>query len=151
MKVGQPNQSPTPGYPTRREIIRQAGALGLAALGLGAAGGACAADQAKPGVPPPPALGGVPPPPAKLAGEPVAVSDTPPGTKPYVVQKGDTVASVAKKQLGDEKRVAEIVKANPGLDAKKPLTAGQKIYLPVDTKAPDPGPALPGKIAAPKN
>lgn len=146
MKVGQPNQSPTPDYPTRREIIRQAGALGLAAIGLGAAGSACAAEKPVP----PPALGGVPPPPAKLAGEPVAVSDTPPGTKPYIVRKGDTVASVAKKQLGDEKRTADIVKANPGLDAKKPLTAGQKIYLPVDEKAPDPGPALPGKVAAPK-
>jgi nucleoid-associated protein YgaU len=47
----------------------------------------------------------------------------------YVIQKGDTLWSIAKRTYGDGKRWADIQAANPGLDPKK-LPVGQQIVLP---------------------
>jgi len=147
MNIGKPEHPPTPGYPTRREVIRT-GSLGLAALGLGAAAGSAGAAEPSG----PPITGGVPRPPVPLGGVIRPPTDTPekPPANIYFVRSGDTLASIARKQLGDEKRADEIVKANPGLNGRKPLKVGSKIVLPAGRKAPDPGPPMPGKLIMPK-
>ena len=76
------------------------------------------APRPKPVVRPAPAEPEPPTPPAPLAAE---------GT--YVVQKGDTLWSIAKRQLGDGQRWKDIVAANRGLTAEK-LKVGQTIKLP---------------------
>jgi len=49
----------------------------------------------------------------------------------YVVQKSDTLWSIAVKQLGDGKRWKEIQALNGGIEPAK-LKAGQKILLPAE-------------------
>lgn len=46
-----------------------------------------------------------------------------------VVEKGDTLRSIARRELGDERRWKEIQSANPGLDPAK-LAIGMRIKLP---------------------
>jgi nucleoid-associated protein YgaU len=45
------------------------------------------------------------------------------------VQKGDTLRSIARRELGDEKRWKEIAGVNPGVDPAK-LAIGQRLKLP---------------------
>ncbi len=47
----------------------------------------------------------------------------------YKVKNGDTFESIAKKELGDEKRSADIRSLNPDIDPKK-LIPGTKIAIP---------------------
>lgn len=47
----------------------------------------------------------------------------------YTVQKGDTLARIAKKLYGDAARWREIAAANPALDTKK-LAPGATLVLP---------------------
>lgn len=47
----------------------------------------------------------------------------------YMVQKGDTLARIAKKLYGDPARWREIAAANPGIDAKR-LSPGMTLVLP---------------------
>ncbi|MFM7282043.1 MAG: LysM peptidoglycan-binding domain-containing protein [Planctomycetia bacterium] len=51
------------------------------------------------------------------------------GTK-YIVKSGDSPARIAKRQLGSESRVNEILALNPGLNPKN-LKVGQELILPV--------------------
>ncbi len=46
-----------------------------------------------------------------------------------IVQKGDTLRSIARRELGDERRWKEIASANPGLDPAK-LAIGMRVKLP---------------------
>jgi len=46
-----------------------------------------------------------------------------------VVQKGDTLRSIARRELGDERRWKEIAKANPSVDPNK-LSIGARLKLP---------------------
>jgi nucleoid-associated protein YgaU len=56
----------------------------------------------------------------------------PPGTKPYVVQKGDTWNSLARRFLGDESRGPELFEQNrrSPADSLHMLRAGDTIYVP---------------------
>lgn len=69
-----------------------------------------------------------PPPPTVVSNPPTAV--TPPegtgGARDYVIQKGDTFASIAKKENLSPKAIE---KANPGVDPRR-LKINQKIVLP---------------------
>jgi LysM repeat protein len=56
--------------------------------------------------------------------------DKNPQFKTYVVQKDDTLETIAKAELGARSRWPEIVKANEGLDAKK-LKINQSLLIPV--------------------
>jgi len=47
----------------------------------------------------------------------------------YVVKKGDTLFSIARKELGSDHRVKDIKAANPGIDFDR-LKVGQEINLP---------------------
>lgn len=58
----------------------------------------------------------------QLPPEPAAI-DT------YVIRKGDTLWSIAKRFYGDGQRWVDIVNANPGIDPKK-LIVGDEIILP---------------------
>lgn len=51
------------------------------------------------------------------------------GTTAYTIQRGDSLALIAKRQLGAESRWTEIQSANPGLDPKR-LKLGATIQLP---------------------
>lgn len=51
----------------------------------------------------------------------------------YTVKEGDSLARIARSELGDEARVDGILRLNPGLDAKR-LAVGQTILLPVAPK-----------------
>lgn len=53
----------------------------------------------------------------------------------YVVQKGDSLASIARRKLGAESRWVEIQAANKGLDPKS-LQVGDKIVLPSSSASP---------------
>ena len=74
------------------------------------------------------------PPPAPIPPAPVV-----PQTEDYVIVKGDTFATIAKKNNVTTKAVQD---ANPGVDARK-LKIGQKIHLPAG------GSAAPNTAAAP--
>jgi hypothetical protein len=52
----------------------------------------------------------------------------------YEVQKGDTLAAIARDRLGDEKRLPELVAANPGIDPEK-LPIGKLLWLPAKDPA----------------
>lgn len=52
----------------------------------------------------------------------------------YEVQKGDTLAAIARDRLGDEKRLPELVAANPGIDPDK-LSIGMRLWLPAKDAA----------------
>jgi nucleoid-associated protein YgaU len=47
----------------------------------------------------------------------------------YTIGKGDTYEAIARRQLGDRKRVADLRELNPGIDPTR-LRVGQKIRLP---------------------
>lgn len=74
-----------------------------------------------------------------------------PAAGEYTIKAGDTLGSIALKELGSKNKWKEIQDANPGLDPRN-LRAGQKIKVPskaaAPEKAPAAAPALPG--AAPK-
>ena len=146
MKVQKSAIKPEPQYPSRRQLPEYTALLGAAALGLGSLAG-MAAPPATPAAPsenapkeagaPPIALGGVmvvePPPPPRIAGG--IRPEPPPGVTniavraTYVVQKGDTLSSIAKTRLGNSERACEIAKANPGLKPDE-LKPGQILVLP---------------------
>jgi nucleoid-associated protein YgaU len=68
---------------------------------------------------------------APVAVTPVAqpdLSSKTAGTK-YIVKSGDSPARIAKRQLGSESRVNEILALNPGLNPKN-LKVGQELILP---------------------
>ncbi len=59
-----------------------------------------------------------------------------PAFKEYVIQKGDVLGSIAKRELGSSTLWPEIVKANEGLDPKR-LRPGSTIMIPVlDRRSP---------------
>lgn len=63
------------------------------------------------------------------------------------IQRGDTLALIAKRELGSAARYKEILEANPGLVATK-LTAGKEIRIPVAPANPTAGGAKPVVPAA---
>lgn len=58
-----------------------------------------------------------------------AVEPEPPAPTSYTVKSGDTLEKIARDLLGDRKHVADIQKANPGLNPQK-IFVGQVIKLP---------------------
>jgi nucleoid-associated protein YgaU len=52
-----------------------------------------------------------------------------PSSRSCTVQKGDTLRSIARRELGDEKRWKEIAGVNPGVDPAR-LAIGQRLKLP---------------------
>jgi nucleoid-associated protein YgaU len=79
------------------------------------------------GTPPNPfAPGGVSPQPTQTLPQ---AQPPPPSATEYVVQKGDSLASIARKKLGAESRWTEIQAANKGLEPKN-LKVGETIMLP---------------------
>jgi len=58
-----------------------------------------------------------------------ALTDTAPVVGEYVIKAGDTLGSIAQKELGSKNRWKDIQEANPGLDPRS-LRAGQKIKIP---------------------
>jgi len=64
----------------------------------------------------------------------------------YTVQSGDTLESIAVKELGGRKGVKRIIEANPGLDPSK-MRLGQKLKIPGKTKPPEP--AAPAPVPGP--
>ncbi|MCY2960728.1 MAG: LysM domain-containing protein [Planctomycetota bacterium] len=65
----------------------------------------------------------------------IAVVAPPAGANEYVVQRGDSLARIARNRLGAESRWQEIATLNPKVDPKS-LTVGQKLVLPSGTAAP---------------
>jgi nucleoid-associated protein YgaU len=85
-----------------------------------------------------------------LAPQPSAPLPAPAATNEYVVQKGDSLALIARRTLGKESRWSEIAALNPGLTPKN-LKVGARLALPADATAlaaPLPAPKKPE--AAPK-
>ena len=62
------------------------------------------------------------------AAEPVVVASAPTG-KTYVVQKGDTLTSIARAQYGDGSKWKKIAAANPSMNPDA-VKVGQKIMIP---------------------
>jgi LysM repeat protein len=60
----------------------------------------------------------------------------------YTVLKGDTLESIAVKELGGRKGVKRIIEANPGLDPTN-MRLGQKIKIPGKSKQVEPAPPAP--------
>ncbi|MHB0947199.1 MAG: LysM peptidoglycan-binding domain-containing protein [Sedimentisphaerales bacterium] len=52
------------------------------------------------------------------------------GTKSYTIQNGDSLWSIAQKQLGNGSRFKEILKLNPKISAKGNLVVGSKLNIP---------------------
>jgi len=52
------------------------------------------------------------------------------GTKSYTIQNGDSLWSIAQKQLGNGSRFKEILKLNPKISAKSNLVVGSKLNIP---------------------
>ncbi len=67
----------------------------------------------------------------KLLGEnaPVAAAPAPAKTRVYSVRKGDSLAGIARRELGSATRADEILELNPDLDARR-LRIGSKLRLP---------------------
>jgi nucleoid-associated protein YgaU len=65
--------------------------------------------------------------PATVAVPPPASAE--PAERTYVIQRGDNLWQIAKRELGDGQRWKEILAANPGLNEKS-LPIGRKIVLP---------------------
>jgi len=55
----------------------------------------------------------------------------PAGSRPYEIQTGDTLESIAYRHLGSKTRWPDIMKLNPGLKPTR-LSEGQVIYLPLN-------------------
>jgi nucleoid-associated protein YgaU len=72
---------------------------------------------------------------------PIAPTATPvvpePTFRTVKIQRGDTFAIIAKRELGSSARYKELVDANPGLTATK-LVAGKEIRIPVAAASPAP-------------
>ena len=51
-------------------------------------------------------------------------------TSVYLVVKGDTLWSIARKQLGSGARYKEVLALNPHISEQKPLTIGTRLTLP---------------------
>jgi nucleoid-associated protein YgaU len=83
------------------------------------------------------------------ADPPAAPAAAEPTFRTIKVQAGDTLAIIAKRELGSAARYAEIMKANPGLVASK-LRKGQEIKIPVSpAKAAPDQTASRGTLASP--
>jgi nucleoid-associated protein YgaU len=67
------------------------------------------------------------PPPADTSGDEVLA---PSGSRTYVVQKGDTLSSIARKFYGDQKRWKDIHQANRQLTNPNKLPVGAKLIIP---------------------
>ena len=57
-------------------------------------------------------------------------AQTPAGESVYIIVKGDTLWSIAKRQLGSGARHKEILALNPHITKDKPLTIGTKLIMP---------------------
>ena len=68
------------------------------------------------------------PPPAESALPPVTPL-APPGRRTYIIQKGDTLYGIARREYGDGKRWKEIAAVNPGIEPTR-LRIGAEIILP---------------------
>jgi nucleoid-associated protein YgaU len=66
---------------------------------------------------------------AKRASVAVAKNASKAAPRTAVVRKGDTLRSIARRELGDERRWKEIQTMNPGLEPSK-LAIGQRVKLP---------------------
>jgi nucleoid-associated protein YgaU len=142
MKIRQYKQIGQPGYPTRKQFLDYGALVGAAAIGLGSIVGGYAEEAVSlPGLPPPPPnmerrlrgqIAVVPP-----TNAPACTNQTPKvcASANYTVLAGDTLASIAKKLLGDEKKWTEITKLNPDLKADE-LKAGQVIKVPMMASSP---------------
>jgi len=71
---------------------------------------------------------------ASVVPQPSVPLPAPATTNEYVVQKGDSLALIARRTLGKESRWTEIQALNPGLTAKN-LKVGAKLALPTDATA----------------
>ncbi|NUQ50043.1 MAG: LysM peptidoglycan-binding domain-containing protein [Phycisphaerae bacterium] len=67
------------------------------------------------------------PPPPDTSGDEVLA---PSGARTYVVQKGDTLSSLARKFYGDQKRWKDIYQANKQLTNPNKLPVGTKLIIP---------------------
>lgn len=65
----------------------------------------------------------------------------------YKVQKGDTLKSIARRELGDEGRWKDIVAANPGLSPSK-LSVGQSLHLPAGAHDTEVASLVPAEISS---
>lgn len=74
-----------------------------------------------------------PPRPAPQAPEPPKVAVVPPQFRQYTVKAGDTLASIAAKELGSGKYAEAISRANPLADLER-LKPGRTINIPLDPK-----------------
>ena len=156
MNVRKAEHVANPGYPSLGQFAKSVRQMGLAAVGAGAVGTACAAENVLPplsGVLPvpsnrvesvsttesqPPRLPGgspCPQPPARLGGkiavEPLAkpVTTNAAYRASYIVKPGDTLAAIATRLLGSGNEWREIAKLNPTVDPDK-LKVGQRLVLP---------------------
>ncbi|MFA6186245.1 MAG: LysM domain-containing protein [Phycisphaerae bacterium] len=59
-----------------------------------------------------------------------ADNSIPENTKLYAIQNGDSLWSIAQKQLGNGNRFKEILKLNPRISAKSNLAVGTKLKIP---------------------
>ncbi len=57
-------------------------------------------------------------------------NSVPAGANLYTIKSGDSLWSIAQKQLGDGNRFKEILKLNPQISAKGNLTVGAKLKIP---------------------
>lgn len=144
MKTRKLHSLPKPGYPTARQAARSSAAAGMVAVSLAAVSACCAPEAqlagdiaVEPIVQPP---GGIRAP---------ASTNAAPQRSTHTVQKGDTLASLAQRYLGDAKRAKEIADANPGRDANA-LKPGTVLVIPAACapKADEPLP-LPGSPPVP--
>lgn len=72
-----------------------------------------------------------------------------PAAGDYVIKAGDTLGSIAQKELGSKHKWKELQDANPGLDPRN-LRAGQKIKIPgKKSEAPAPAPLSPAPAPIP--
>ncbi|MCA8965128.1 MAG: LysM peptidoglycan-binding domain-containing protein [Planctomycetes bacterium] len=51
------------------------------------------------------------------------------GTRKYIIAKGDTLEGIARRELGDPRRVGDLQQLNPGVEAKS-LKIGRSLVLP---------------------
>lgn len=93
------------------------------------------------------------PAPQPFPSPPVATAPQPapqaPVASEYVVQKGDSLALIAQRSLGDGQRWKEISELNGGIEPKR-LQVGMKLRLPHGSTAPARARELPVKAAIPR-
>jgi nucleoid-associated protein YgaU len=87
--------------------------------------------------------------PAQPIATPMVAPAASTGTTSYTIQSGDSLALIAKRQLGSESRWNEIQAANPGLDPKR-LKLGATIQLPAGAAPVQQQKTTVAKAAAPK-